>query len=118
MDRRIEIVISAMENQLSTRWNTETLAALVNLSASRLRHLFKQDTGQTLTRFLKDLRIRRAEKLLRTTFLSVKEIANGEALTSSSFAREFKKAFHVSPTAYRKRFGLDHGGTSKKAKKR
>ncbi|HEV8368258.1 MAG TPA: AraC family transcriptional regulator [Pyrinomonadaceae bacterium] len=106
MDRRIEIVISKIENDPSS-CKFSDLAALVNLSTSRLRHLFKQETGTTLGQYLKTVRLRKAEVLLRTTFLTVKEIVNQVGLTSGShFMREFRKVYRVSPTTYRKLNGL------------
>ena len=102
MDRRIEIVSSKMESQISKRWEVGELAQLVNLSASRLRHLFKIETGKTPAQYLKDLRLQKAELLLRTTFLTVKEITNEVGLTTGShFVREFKKVYGTAPTAYR-----------------
>jgi len=102
MDRRIEVVISKMEGQISKSWEIGELARLVNLSASRLRHLFKRETGKTLAQYLKYHRLQRAELLLRTTFLTVKEIANQVGLTTGShFVREFKKVYGAAPTTYR-----------------
>src|SRR5258705_9032563 len=102
MDRRIEVVISRMEGQLSNSWQLGELARLVNLSASRLRHLFKTETGKTPAQYLKDLRLRTAEFLLRTTFLSVKEIVNRVGLTTGShFVRDFKNEYGLTPTMYR-----------------
>ena len=106
MDRRIEIVISKIENDPGS-CKFSDLAALVNLSTSRLRHLFKQETGNTLGQYLKAVRLRKAEVLLRTTFLTVKEIVNQLGLTSGShFMREFQKVHRVSPTTYRNLNGL------------
>jgi AraC-like DNA-binding protein len=102
MDRRIEVVVSKMESQISKSWEMEKLAQLVNLSSSRLRHLFKTETGKTPMQYLRDLRLQKAELLLRTTFLTVKEVANRVGLTTgSNFVREFKKAYGLSPTMYR-----------------
>jgi transcriptional regulator GlxA family with amidase domain len=102
MDRRIEVVISKMEGQISKSWEIGELAQLVNLSASRLRHLFKTKTGKTPAQYLKYLRLQKAELLLRTTFLTVKEIVNRVGLTTGShFVREFKRVYGVTPTAYR-----------------
>jgi AraC-like DNA-binding protein len=59
-----------------------------------LRHLFKQETGTTPGQYLKAIRLKRAATLLRTTFMSVKEIAMNVGLTTASyFVREFRKSY-------------------------
>jgi AraC-like DNA-binding protein len=46
--------------------------------------------------------MQRAEVLLRTSFLSVKEIGNRVGLSNSShFVREFKSVYGAPPSAYR-----------------
>jgi transcriptional regulator GlxA family with amidase domain len=103
MDRRIEILIAKMEKDTTIAWNVTSLAAQVNLSASRLRHLFKEETGTTPANYLKHLRIKQAEELLSTTFLSVKEIVKRVGLGSGShFVREFKRIRGTSPAKYRR----------------
>jgi AraC family transcriptional regulator of arabinose operon len=107
MDRRIELIISTIKADTAAAWDTPALAALVNLSPSRFRHLFKQETGTTPAQYLKDCRLRKAEKMLRTTFLSVKQILKQVGLTSNAhFVRDFRNLYGVTPTAYRKRFGV------------
>jgi len=104
MDRRIELVILQIEADVTRAWETAELAALVNLSASRFRHLFKEETGQATGQFLRELRLQRAELLLRTTFLSIKEVMLEAGLTSSShFVQYFKRKYGVTPSGYRKR---------------
>jgi transcriptional regulator GlxA family with amidase domain len=104
MDRRIQTVIALIEARLSTRQHTSAIARAVNLSPSRLRHLFKRETGCTISQYLTQLKIQRAEFLLRTSFLSVKQISNQVGITSSGrFVREFKKAYGSAPSEYRKR---------------
>lgn len=102
MDRRVQIVQSAVETDFRREWTNQELAELVNLSTSRLRHLFKAEAGKTPTQFLKAVRLREAEKLLRTTFLSVKEIMNRVGfLDESHFGHDFKKAYGLAPSKYR-----------------
>jgi AraC-like DNA-binding protein len=101
MDRRIELVIGRMESHLSKDWQTTTLAAEVNLSASRLRHLFKEETGKTPSQYLRDLRLEQAERLLRDTFLTVNVIAGQVGLSPANLIREFKSVHQCTPTEYR-----------------
>jgi AraC-like DNA-binding protein len=101
MDRRIEIVINQIETQKDCAWDVGVLARLVHLSPSRLRHLFKEETGTTLVRHLRDLRVRRGEFLVRTTFLTVKEVAGRLGMTTPHFVKEFKRMYGVRPSSYR-----------------
>ena len=103
MDRRIGFVISAIEGRYSSHtWNSDNLARLVNLSPSRLQHLFKVTIGKTPMQCLKCRRIQAAEALLRTEFLSVKEIMNQVGLSNySDFIHEFKREYGVAPGRYR-----------------
>ena len=103
MDRRIELVISKMKTEPALAWDTPALAALVNLSPSRFRHLFKQETGTSPGQYLKDFRMRKAELMLRTTFLSVKQILKHVGLRSNThFVNDFRKLHGMTPTAYRR----------------
>ena len=106
MDRRIELIISKLETESSSAWDTATLAALVDLSPSRFRHLFKQETGASPKQYLKDLRMRKAETMLRTTFFSVKEVLTQVGIGSNShFVSDFRRVYGMTPTAFRKAFG-------------
>jgi len=102
MDQRIQIVRSAIEKDCRRAWTITSLAKLVNLSPSRLRHLFKAETGLTTNKFLREVRLREAEKLLRTSFLRVKEIMNRVGfLDESHFGHQLKKTYGLSPSQYR-----------------
>lgn len=102
MDRRIQNVCEAIEAEYKRAWTIVSLADLVNLSPSRLRHLFKAEVGKTPVQFLKEVRLSEAELLLKTTFLSVKEIMNRVGfIDESHFGHEFKKAYGLAPSKYR-----------------
>ena len=52
MDTRIESALTQMEQQLAEPLSIATLAAGVNLSASRFAHLFCREVGTSPARYL------------------------------------------------------------------
>jgi len=103
MDRRIELIISKIKKDTAASWDIPALAVLVNLSPSRFRHLFKQETGMGPAQYLKEIRLVRAEKMLRTTFLSIKQILKQVGIASNAhFVRDFRRKYGTTPTAYRR----------------
>ncbi|MDF1780005.1 MAG: helix-turn-helix domain-containing protein [Alcanivoracaceae bacterium] len=60
LDPRITAVTQYLRTHLPERLELATLADMANLSGSRLTHLFKQQTGVTLRRFLAHLKIQQA----------------------------------------------------------
>lgn len=107
MDRRIELVLAEIGSDVTRAWETAELAALVNLSASRFRHLFKEETGVGPGLYLRERRLERAELLLRTTFLTIKEVMSEAGMSSMShFVSYFKRRYGVSPSGYRKQLAI------------
>jgi AraC family transcriptional regulator of arabinose operon len=75
----------------------------VYLSPSRLAHLFKAETGQTVTEALRQLRLRQAARLLRHSGRSVQEIAAEVGFHCPfHFSRRFRRAFGAGPREYRR----------------
>jgi two-component system response regulator YesN len=104
MDARVEAVIDLMHQSGGIQFSMCDLSRRVNLSSTRLRQLFKRDTGLSPLQYLRDLRIKEAERLLRLTFLSVKEVACVTASKDvSHFVRDFKKQYGVTPSEFRTR---------------
>jgi AraC-like DNA-binding protein len=101
MDRRIAFIIGIIRSNLAESLSSTERSKRVNLSPTRLRELFRQETRNTPSRFLRDLRLGHAENLLATTFLSVKEIAfvTG-AKNVSGFVRAFKNRHGVTPKVF------------------
>lgn len=96
-------MIALMEENPHRRLCLEELAKSVNLSASRLRHLFSAEMGMSPNQYLQSIKIRKAKEMLETTFMSVKEIMNLVGVVDRHhFADNFKKAYGTSPTEYRK----------------
>jgi AraC-like DNA-binding protein len=98
--RMLEMVESASLCKISD------LASELNLSESRLQHLFKQTTGVGLGRVLTERRLQKAALLLRGTRLRIKEIAAAVGYEhTSSFTRAFEQRFAQPPQVYRRASG-------------
>lgn len=101
-DFRIRRVLSKIEQNPAA--SVQDLARMVQLSNSRLGHLFKTETGVELRHFLLEARLAKAAELLRNTDMQIKEISHLVGYHHvPSFDRTFRKEFKVSPADYRKR---------------
>jgi AraC-like DNA-binding protein len=99
-DIRIRKVTRAIERRQFD--SVRQLAQLVNLSGSRLSHLFKEQTGLNLGGLLVKQRLERAAQLLRSKEMTVREISQHVGYRHApSFVRAFKKMFDCSPIVYR-----------------
>jgi len=105
MDWRIENVNRQLRRgcNLEPRSAITKLAGSLNLSPSRLRHLFKTETGLSLKRCLIESRLESSRVLLETSVLSVKQIAMKVGYAHMShFVRDFRRSYQVTPAQYRK----------------
>jgi AraC-like DNA-binding protein len=91
-----------MEEDLSRELPLDDIAICVNLSPSRLRYLFKVETGQSPVQYLKYLRMQKAKQLVEDTFLNVKQIMCELGINDEShFVRDFKRTYGMTITQYR-----------------
>ena len=104
MDTRVRRVIDQLSKDLTRDADLKTLAISVNLSSSRLRHLFKDETGLTPAQYLKRLRLERARELMDGSFLRLKEVLPQLGINDEShFVKDFKKKHGLPPIKYRHR---------------
>lgn len=81
----------------------EKVAESLNVSAVYLSRMFKQELGTSFVSILTNLRIKKAALLLKSTSLTILEIAEKVGYdTQHYFSTAFKKAMGVSPKQYRK----------------
>ena len=105
-DPRIMGVIKYIRTHCDKPINLSKLKTIACLSKRRLTTLFKKETGKTIMHYLKDYRLSVAKELL---LINIDEKILSIALDTGfnsihNFSNEFKKAFGVSPTNFRKRY--------------
>jgi AraC-like DNA-binding protein len=85
--------------------DVDDLARAAGLSRAHFSREFRRAFGESPHGYLLTRRLERAAALLRNTDHSVAEICMDVGLTSvGSFTTSFKRAYAVTPTAYRERF--------------
>jgi AraC family transcriptional regulator of arabinose operon len=103
LDPRVRTVLDLLVRDLTAAPSVAELAAAVYLSPSRLAHLFKAQTGQTIAEMARQLRLRQAARLLRHSSRSVQEVATEVGfLCPFHFSRRFRQCFGLSPRDYRR----------------
>ena len=96
-----------IQNHLYEDLSLPTIASALRYSESYLSHRFKEELGQSVNEYVRDMRMAQAKSLLRQNY-SVAQIANMLCFSSQShFAAAFKKATGYTPTAYRKLLSVD-----------
>ena len=94
-----------IELSLDRKIRTADLAALVGYTEYYLTVKFKKETGQSVSSYIRFVKVERAKILLETTDLSIKEIADQLAFnTVNYFIQSFREVTGYTPAQYRKRF--------------
>jgi AraC family transcriptional regulator len=102
MDRRIQQVTTLIRDEFTQPLSLQDMARTVNLSLSHFRRLFRAETGQTPSRYLKERRMKKAKELAEQTHFSVKEIIHYVGMGDDShFLRDFERLYGLSPTRLR-----------------
>ena len=93
---------SYISNHLAQDLSVTNLAEVFNNNPSYISRLFKQIEGTVLSQYVKEARILEAKHLLRTTTLSVQNIADEVGFdTAQYFSMVFRKEVGVTPKTYR-----------------
>lgn len=104
-DHRILAVLDYLSiHELALIPSIASIAVSLNLSSSRFRSIFKEQTGLSIASYVKHVRLQRAHTLLRQSLLTVKQVMATVGLDDHShFSRDYKKQFGESPSQTRGR---------------
>ena len=84
------------------------LSRLANMSATKLKKLFRQFTGCTITEYILSKKTDYASHLLADSDLSIEELAKKVGFdTVAGFSTSFKKQTGIPPSEYRKQIGFN-----------
>src|SRR5262245_52324161 len=104
MDWRVQLLIDEMLRDLERPIVVGEMARRVNLSRSRLTHLFRSEVRRSPARYLREARLDRARKLVEETSLSIKEIMAQVGFNDPShFTRDFARRHGAPPRRIRAR---------------
>lgn len=99
---RLDPAVAYILENYSLDFSVEDVAELVHLSVGRVRALFKQHYGVSITQWRNSLRLIKAEQLLLHSEMTVIEISNAVGWQDSLyFSRLFKSRFGLAPSYYR-----------------
>src|SRR6056297_3113325 len=94
--------VEAMEAHVAEPLTLDRLAGTAGLSPRQLNRLFTEKLGRSTMRYYRELRLDKAQSLLRNSPLSLTEIALATGFASSShFSRVYAQHFGGPPSSYR-----------------
>jgi len=96
------MVLGFINRNFATDLSLTQLAEYAYTNASVLSSEFNDEVGMSLSEYVTGLRIKKAQDLLRTSDMTVTQIAEAAGFSSAKYFREiFKKQTGVSPQQYR-----------------
>ncbi len=97
-DPRIQLVAQQLQQDMPTRLPLERLAERCQLSASRLRHLFREQTGVPLRSYLLWLKMHKAAALFARDWSMTDVAAEIGFSDAPHLCRVFREYFSVNPS--------------------
>ena len=98
----IERAVAFINEHLSENISLEDTAQEVNVSPFYLSKLFKEEKNENYISYLSDLRMQKAQSLLRNPRASIKEVSAAVGYNDQNyFSRIFRNKFGMTPTEFR-----------------
>jgi YesN/AraC family two-component response regulator len=103
LHRNVSDIVKFINEHYREKLQLHVIAEHFHISLYYLCHIFKEATGFTIIEYINQHRISEAQKLLKSTRLTVTTIAEEVGFDSSThFGRVFKSVSGLSPLQYRK----------------
>ena len=102
----IQKAVVLIDSDLTAELSLRFLAEKLNVNSSYLSTLFKKETGQTVTEYITQQRVRHARYLLENTRLQIQTVAQHCGISDVHyFSKLFKAATGMTPKEYRRSLG-------------
>lgn len=99
--QKVQSIIDYIEQNYASNETIPALAAKLHISSDYLRHLFKEETGQTISGFITNVKIEQAKKLLTSGRYKINEVAKLAGFSSTQyFGTVFRKQSGMTPREY------------------
>ncbi len=106
IDPRIKLAVSYMEQNLGVHQDNRRLARRIGLNLNSFYDLFMNEIGTSPKRYLQNMRLEEARRLLIHTGRTIDEIAVATGYADRyHFSKAFKRFYSSSPAAYRRNCG-------------
>jgi len=103
-NRIIERIKQMVEEHYDQDLSLEGIAEQVYLTPSYLSYLFKKETGQSLIRYITQVRMEKAVALLKDTNMKIVDICKKLGYRNSNyFIQSFRQHYGVTPAKFRER---------------
>ncbi len=100
----VDRAIAYIQTHLTEKLTVDEIAASTGYSASYFSHMFAEETGMSPYQFVVKSRVEQAQQLLKTTRMTIQEIAFQCGFNSAAnFCYTFRRMTGTSPQEYRKR---------------
>lgn len=107
-DPRIQQIIRYINEHLADDLSIDLLSEKSFTSRFYMMRKFKADTGYSIHQYINSKRLLLAKKLLASTTLPITQLCCQCGFKDySSFSREFKRTFNITPTAFRSNIPVD-----------
>lgn len=103
-DSRIENILSHINNNLDSDLSIDSISNMFFLNKYYLMHLFKKETGFTLYNYIQKKRVIKASDYIKSGMQAGEVCSLCGFGDYSSFVRNFKKEFKLSPMQYYKEY--------------
>lgn len=104
----VEKVKSYIYEHYAEELSVEILGSGVFLSPGYMSYIFKKETGEGLSHFIRAYRLEKARELLQNTNMKIVQVCKEVGFTNSSyFCKSFREYYGCSPERFRKGEGMN-----------